>query len=638
MAQAPSTTLPARAITPQVQSDGHSISYLSPGMLSHLKSIFDSQQPLNPEQLSLLRGFLISNQKADPRKLTESLKTSGPHKNYDFHDFLAFMKSTVSSAQGPLEDNDLGYPISSYFINSSHNTYLTGNQLYGESSTDAYKNALLRGCRCIEIDVWDGEPRPYHHEEHSEHNRHGLREHMRSLSPHRPKPAIGGILPGPATNTIENSLGLPTPWISMSSAMRAEPRVLHGHTLTKDVPFREVCAAIRDAAFITSDLPVIVSLEIHVCAEQQEIMVEIINKTWKGLLVDVPSGDCKRLPSPAELRRKILVKVKHVAPNAKKNAAPALQRARSASLSDSDDQRQLEQDAKKGKKSKIIDALSSLGIYTRAYHFKSLTGPEAAIPTHVFSLSEKKLMEVHQTEGPTLFSHNRNFMMRAFPSGMRISSSNLDPAVFWRKGVQMVALNWQKCDEGTMLNEAMFTGTGGWVLKPKGYRGKGSGGTELATESQADAITHNMLDLSISVIAGQDIPLPIGDSRPGSLRPYVKCELHVEEPEERSGQSIEGGGLAKDGQYKRRTKTSQGTDPNFGLERLTFVGVPGVAQELSFLRFKITNDEFGRDPLAAWACIRLDRVQEGYRFVHLLDARGQKSPGLLLVKIRKTLS
>ena len=276
MAQAPSTTLPARNIAPGVQSDGHSISYLSPGMLSHLQSIFDSQQPLDPEQLCLLRGFLISNQKADPRKLSESLKTSGPHKNYDFHDFLAFMKSAVSNAQGPLEDNHLGYPISSYFINSSHNTYLTGNQLYGESSTDAYKivcdssiwcgswillirrtknicvgQALLRGCRCIEIDVWDGEPKPYHHEEHSEHNRHGFRQHMRSLSSHRPKPATGGILPGPAANPIENNLGLPTPWMSMSSAMRAEPRVLHGYTLTKDVPFREVCAAIRDAAFIT---------------------------------------------------------------------------------------------------------------------------------------------------------------------------------------------------------------------------------------------------------------------------------------------------------------------------------------------------------------------------------------------------
>ena len=109
-------------------------------MLAYLRSIFDSPQPLHPEQLSLLRGFLISNQIVHPHKLSESLKTPHSQKNCDFHDFLAFMTSPVSNAQGPLEEHDLTYPITNYFINSSHNTYLTGNQLYGESSTDAYRD------------------------------------------------------------------------------------------------------------------------------------------------------------------------------------------------------------------------------------------------------------------------------------------------------------------------------------------------------------------------------------------------------------------------------------------------------------------------------------------------------------------
>lgn len=59
---------------------------------------------------------------------------------------------------------------------------------------------------------------------------------------------------------------------------------------------------------------------------------------------------------------------------------------------------------------------------------------------------------------------------------------------------------------------------------------------------------------------------------------------------------------------------------------------------MSFFRFKIQDDEFGKDDLAAWACIRLDRLNEGYRFVRLLDANGDGSRGVLLVKITKSLS
>lgn len=311
-------------------------------------------------------------------------------------------------------------------------------------------------------------------------------------------------------------------------------------------------------------------------------MVEIIKQTWKGMLVPMPVESCQKLPGPGELRRKILIKVKYVAPKAVKKA----KELNPPTTSDSEDQGTSGGEGKEKKKSSILEALSGLGVYTRSYHFKNLITPEATVPTHVFSLSEKKLMEVHESQGPTLFSHNRNFLMRAFPSGMRVSSSNLDPSVFWRKGVQMVALNWQKWDEGMMLNQAMFAGSGGWVLKPQSYRSDTSGPvTKVSDESQADAIVHKTLSLSIEIFAGQNLPLPVGDSKPDGFRPYVKCELHVEKPEERTGAPIEGGGKSKEGEYKLRTKTSRGIEPDFGGERMDFVKIPEVVEELSFVRY-----------------------------------------------------
>ena len=175
--------------------------------------------------------------------------------------------------------------------------------------------------------------------------------------------------------------------------------------------------------------------------------------------------------------------------------------------------------------------------------------------------------------------------MRVYPKGVRISSSNLDPSVFWRKGVQMVALNWQSCDEGMMLNEGMFAGEEGWALKPPGYR-SGDGPENRATvrSGQADAVIHKTLDLTIVLFAAQDIPLPNPEDSPKSFRPYVKCELHVETSEEWTGEPVKGGGKAKEGQHKRKTTTKKGPQPDFGGDTLQFLGVTGVVEELSFLR------------------------------------------------------
>ena len=109
----------------------------------------------------------------------------------------------------------------------------------------------------MEIDVWNGESKPKTEEAEGglgedKKKKHGLRSHI----PHRL--AFKGPLKRflkedshtPASSEANDSLKMPTPWTSLSTATRAEPRVLHGYTLTKEVPFRDVCLAIKDAAFV----------------------------------------------------------------------------------------------------------------------------------------------------------------------------------------------------------------------------------------------------------------------------------------------------------------------------------------------------------------------------------------------------
>lgn len=87
-----------------------------------------------------------------------------------------------------------------------------------------------------------------------------------------------------------------------------------------------------------------------------------------------------------------------------------------------------------------------------------------------------------------------------------------------------------------------------------------------------------------------------------------------------------------------RTKTHKGCDVNLGNERLEFKEIPGLVDELTFVRFTVRDDEIGRDALAAWACVRLDRLGEGYRFVHLLNSEGRLTDGVVLVKVETRLT
>lgn len=138
----------------------------------------------------------------------------------------------------------------------------------------------------------------------------------------------------------------------------------------------------------------------------------------------------------------------------------------------------------------------------------------------------------------------------------------------------MVALNWQRWDKGMMLNEGMFSGEQGWVLKPEGYR---------ETDLDTPKISRQTLDMTIKLLAGQDLPVPEGERHSKKFRPYVKIALHVGQPEEIS-KAVTEKDKGDSASFKRKSNTLAGIEPDFEGEALQFAGIQNVIEDLAFVR------------------------------------------------------
>uniref|UniRef100_A0A1I7XUP5 Phosphoinositide phospholipase C n=1 Tax=Heterorhabditis bacteriophora TaxID=37862 RepID=A0A1I7XUP5_HETBA len=136
-----------------LSDDGATVSF--PNFLRFLEKRQNDELSNNRTRaIEFLRRYLNQDQSFNHDRIEPSLSVM------EFCDFLFSRENSIWDPVNEKVTQDMNRPLSHYWIASSHNTYLTGDQLRSESSLDSYAQALLMGCRCIELDCWDGQRKP----------------------------------------------------------------------------------------------------------------------------------------------------------------------------------------------------------------------------------------------------------------------------------------------------------------------------------------------------------------------------------------------------------------------------------------------------------------------------------------------
>uniref|UniRef100_A0A8I5ZP96 Phosphoinositide phospholipase C n=1 Tax=Rattus norvegicus TaxID=10116 RepID=A0A8I5ZP96_RAT len=520
--------------------------------------------PLKQEQVQVLI------EKYEPNS---SLAKKGQMSVDGFMRYLSGEENGVVSPEKLDLNEDMSQPLSHYFINSSHNTYLTAGQLAGNSSVEMYRQVLLSGCRCVELDCWKG-------------------------------------------RTAEE-----------------EPVITHGFTMTTEISFKEVIEAIAECAFKTSPFPILLSFENHVDSpKQQAKMAEYCRLIFGDALLmepleKYPLESGVPLPSPMDLMYKILVKNKKKSHKSSEGSGKKkLSEQASNTYSDSssvfepsspgageglpgsggvDFQISCSETGLEGllgtagSEAMATEEMSNLVNYIQPVKFESFeTSKKRNKSFEMSSFVETKGLE-QLTKSPVEFvEYNKMQLSRIYPKGTRVDSSNYMPQLFWNAGCQMVALNFQTVDLAMQINMGMYeyNGKSGYRLKPEFMR-RPDKHFDPFTEGIVDGIVANTL--SVKIISGQFL----SDKKVGT---YVEVDMF---------------GLPVDTRRKAfKTKTSQGNAVNPVWEEEPIVFKKVVLPSLACLRIA-AYEEGGK--FIGHRILPVQAIRPGYHYICLRNERNQ---------------